>query len=486
MHKIFITAVLFLFFFSACKNNSYEVKKEETYRMLESILKLKKKQLIQQMTETRELARQLKNDKAMNAFFRVKNEYYYKSRDTVVSDFVEQKIKELKQDIQYHYVQNYLTFYDILFTDKNGEIFYTIRKQADYHKNIFEGELANTALSKKLRNLSEESFVDFQFYEVSGEPSAFFIEPVTHEGKTIGWFVMQYAINKINNLFTTETNLGRTGELILVNKEHYMLTDSRFKAKPTILKQKLPDENIDAKFEEKKGRKSVTDYRGKVVYSAFDVFQFLSNEWLLIAKIDQNEIITQHYLENKPELYPQISSQIRSAVPQPTDIPGQPERKVIGVDIDEYQRADSFSALTTQGVSECTALIAGIPGMFSYMAHISPYDVIYDENRTNLIQRILHRIDYIEITEAEKQSMQFFLVSAQPGSLQRAIDIILENGYFLSQIKVLIRQDRDYANIYADLSNNQIIITWIDRKNNTVTRENFKHFIELNDMILHH
>ena len=110
------------------------------------------------------------------------------------------------------------------------------------------------------------------------------IEPLIENGKTLGWIVMQCSINKINSIFTNNNSLGTTGELVLVNKDHYLLTNSKFRAEPTILRQQLPHENIESKFKEGQGHKLVTDYRGKKVLSSFEVFEFLGSKWLIIAR----------------------------------------------------------------------------------------------------------------------------------------------------------------------------------------------------------
>jgi len=63
----------------------------------------------------------------MTSFFVAKKEYYALMKDTVVPKQMVAQIEDLKQKIQYYYLLNYLNFYDILFIDTQGEIFYTIR-----------------------------------------------------------------------------------------------------------------------------------------------------------------------------------------------------------------------------------------------------------------------------------------------------------------------------------------------------------------------
>ena len=477
--------ILFTMLLCGCKYSTYSKFEEKEYDKLEDMLHQRKKQLINYLTDTKKLADKAKKDEVLLSFFKAKKDYYYLSRDTVIPDDIIQGIEKLKQNIQYYYLINYLNFYDIMFIDTTGEVFYTIKKQGNYHKNIFKDNLSDSTLSGKLKNYPAESFVDFQFYKVSGEPSAFFIEPVIENHQTTGWIVLQCSINKIDNLFSSDKNIGLTGEVILVNKDHYLLTNSRFKAEPTILKQKLPYKNIESKFKEKKGRKSVIDYRGNTVISAFEVFEFLNKEWLIIAKIDKSEVITQYYLNNEKKLYGKIENKVRNyPVNNEKGLFNNPEN-VQNVDMDEFIRGDSSSVLFTRGVSSCTGLTVKYPGKFSYMAHISPNDMIYGMNRTDLVNIMFQHIFYFEITKSESQNLEFFIMSTQSVSFKDLIHIILANGCFLSQIKIMCKPQMIYGNMYSFNNKDINFVSWKkDEYNGENINCNFKDISTVEDLVL--
>ena len=86
-----------------------------------------------------EKAETICSDSLMSKFFPLKRDYYRLQREGSVPPKLFRAVEDLKAVIQQHYIQNYLLFYDILCIDSDGEIFYTIRKQTDYHKNIFSG-----------------------------------------------------------------------------------------------------------------------------------------------------------------------------------------------------------------------------------------------------------------------------------------------------------------------------------------------------------
>src|SRR6056297_2218413 len=223
---------------------SYPEYKEENYRMLDSARVARKGQLVSYLTGVQKRAGKIQEDTFTLKFFKTIHAFQeIKDRDNF-PDKLLRETKALKQQFREHYIVKYHAFYDMLFVDARGEIFYTIRKENDYKKNIFKDRLKNTALSKKMKTRPAHSFVDFQFYEISGEPSAFFIEPVKDEKGQLGWIVLQFSIDKINNMFCLHQDIGETHEVFLVNQDHYMLTDSRFIAESTILKEQLAKENI--------------------------------------------------------------------------------------------------------------------------------------------------------------------------------------------------------------------------------------------------
>jgi hypothetical protein len=481
---LFLTSILVL---SACTQEyKKENKPDNIYMLLQDVLKERKENLVNYMNESLQLAKKIQNDENMISFFKTKRDYYHLKKNGPVPENLDIQIEKLKENINHYYIVNYQSFYDILFIDTQGEIFYTIKKQADYHQNIFKNELSETRLSKKLKDFPNESFVDFQFYEISGEPSAFFIEPVKEKGKTIGWFVLQLSVNEINSLFSINENLGKTGEVLLVNTNHYLLTDSRFAIEPTILKQQLPEENISSKFKERNGRKVVTDYRGKKAYSVFEVFNFFGSEWLIIAKIDENEVLTNEYRKNEKMYYPLILNKVRqNKIKSSEPVSVKKEQEI--VDMNEYRRVDTGAVLFTKGVSTCTAVAICYPGKFTYMAHISPYDAIYNKNGTDLLAQMFKQIDYFDITESERHKLHIYIASAQTGSLKKLIEKMIDNGYFLSQIKFAFNPGASYANVYSDCLTNAVWVDWKMKKNDGsdyLLHQNFTHIPSIETLLI--
>jgi len=456
---------------------------EETFQRLDKIREEKKRQLFDYMDKIYKNADAIKSDRVMAGFFDIKNKYYQFQKLKTPPEGLSQTIEELKKKINEHYIRNYLSFYDILFIEKNGDIFYTIRKQEDYHKNIFRGELSKTALAQQLKMHPNETFVDYKYYAVSDEPSAFIVEPVIKDGLFAGWFVLQCAINKINNMFTQEKGLGTTGEVFLVNRQNYMLTDSRFYGNSSILKKHLSRKNIESKFHEKAGHKIVTDYRGFRTLSSFEVCQIANSEWLLIVKIDEDEIITEQYKKKRKELHQSIIQSFSEENPGDCDTITSGIKPLV-VDMDEFRKVNNREMICTYGVSTCTAVIVSFPERFSYMSHISNLDRIYGGDTTDLIGHIFKQIKTFDIYKYEMRKLQVTVIANHFETIMNTIDRLVDEGLFLSQIRFIYNGDAEYARVLHDYVKDQTFVEWLmDRDTEKTLRQCASNVKAIGDMM---
>ncbi len=378
---------------------------------------------------------------------------------------LQQRIADLHQAMENHYIRNYLCFYDVLLVDHEGDIFYTLRKESDAQDNLFEGESAACPLARCLRTRPrEERFIDFHHYVVSGEPAAFFVEPVLKDGQLLGWMVLQCAVNKINSLFAGLEELGATGETFLVNHDGHMLTESNFHGNSTILSMRLDDQNITAKFAQGRGRRTVTDYRGQRALTSFEVIDFLGVQWLVVAKADEAEVVTEHFRQHRRYYYERIPRDLASAgAVHGTDPEAVSEdsRETIKVDMDEFVRANHSELLRTVGVSTCTAVIATYPGKFGYLAHMSPHDRVYGGDGTDLLGRVIKKIKTYDIYTCERRRVSFVIVARHNDSLSHIVDKLVDEGFLLSQIAVLHGPAEHYANVSYDYAQDRIGVEWV-------------------------
>ena len=403
-------------------------------------------------------------DTGMLEFFDINQRFYQtldKQRPTAE---VAKKISLLHSAFEDRYIRNWMSFYDILFIDLNGSIFYSIRKESVYGKNLFETQLCDTPLSGCLQKKPEkEVFIDFHYYGVSQEPASFFVEPVYKNGKHSGWIVLQLAINKINSLFAGTETLGSTNEAIVVNRQGYMLTESNFVSEESILKTKLDDCNIEPKFQEKRGNRVVTDYRGFKVLTSFEVVDFLGVQWLVVVKMDESQVTTEHYIQHQAHYEKRITDYLNNSYNCMTncEYTGLDNKVIRQVDMDEFVRAKHDELLQTLGVSTCTAVIATYPGKFGYMAHVSPLDSVYGGNVTDLVGLIVKKIKTYDIYKYERRYVQFVIVARHLNSLQAIVDKLVHEGFLLSQISIMYNPQAEYARVAYDYSQDHLNVVWM-------------------------
>ncbi len=230
-----------------------------------------------------------------------------------------------------------------MFVNTDGSIFYTLRKESDTNININNNSVSLGILEEAIKNRPDhEVFIDYYEYTPSSEPAAFFIEPIKKQGVLKGWIVLQCTINNFNSIFSATDDLGQTGETFLVNKNGVMLTESFFKGQSTILKTHLADRNIKVKFAERKGHRVVTDYRGATALSSFEVFEYLGTSWLVVAKIDKDEITTDHYKQHHKYYEKMLLKHLRNLQPMPTSNTKDhhPPAGALRVDMDEFFKSN--------------------------------------------------------------------------------------------------------------------------------------------------
>jgi hypothetical protein len=434
-----------------------------TFVQLDYACKEKVKNLKRFTQRLHDFAKQAATDKRIAAFFEMNRQYFNAAvNGEKIPDSLASDVKKLREQFDHYYLSSYYIFYDILFINNDGTAFYTIRKEMDTHVNLIDEKRSIGKLGEIIsRKPDHEVFIDFHNYLPSSEPAAFFVEPIFKKGIRVGWIALQCSINKFNTIFASTDELGKTGETFLVNQKGLLLTESYFKGYSTILELHLDDRNIQAKFKNEIGHRIVTDYRGATALSSFEVFEFLGSKWLVIAKIDKNEIVTDHYRRYKKYYKDRILEYIHQNPLALISAPQEkPTGKTVRVDIDEYLKADNGEVLETWGVSTCTALIATIPERFSYLAHISPKDKMYQGDETNLLEQLTKKIKGFDVYPCERQDVLFMVIAPHLDSIPNIIDQLVEEGFFLSQIQIAYNPSAASASVLSDYKNNAVIIKW--------------------------
>jgi len=138
------------------------------------------------------------------------------------------------------------------------------------------------------------------FSESTKKNTIAFSAPVT-DPKTkefLGVIVIKMSTNVLDKIATSRIGLGKTGEIYLINKDHYMITPSRF-TKDTFFKVKVDTEGTRVCLHPREGQKGAQresehvpfmhkDYRGVEVLG---VSHYIPEAgWILMTEIDAKEV----------------------------------------------------------------------------------------------------------------------------------------------------------------------------------------------------
>lgn len=190
-------------------------------------------------------------------------------------------------------------YYDIFLFDLEGNLIYSVFKEADYATNLESGKYRDTDLGKAFRAAREnpsrdfEAFFDFRSYAPShGAPASFISAPVLDKkGRVMGVLAFQMPIDRLNAVVQQTAGLGVTGESFLVGDDHLMRTDSRFSQESTILTRKIESEAVDKALEGEHGAIGLIDMNGEEAIAAYTFVDFNGTRWAMLAEMARHEIM---------------------------------------------------------------------------------------------------------------------------------------------------------------------------------------------------
>jgi methyl-accepting chemotaxis protein len=193
-------------------------------------------------------------------------------------------------------------YYDFFLIDNNGDIFYTVTKEADYQTNLLTGAYNQSGLGKlykKVRNNKSFAMSDFSRYAPSNnEPAGFIALPYTNSSGVEIVIALQLSIEKINHLMQQRSGMGVSGESYLVGSDLLMRSDSFLDPKAHSVKASfagnikqngVDTEAVKLALKGETGNKIIDDYNSNPVLSSYTPININGIEWVLLAEIDVAE-----------------------------------------------------------------------------------------------------------------------------------------------------------------------------------------------------
>ncbi len=192
-------------------------------------------------------------------------------------------------------------YYDLFLINPDGNVFYTVAKEADFQTNLVSGKYSSSNLGKLIRGvLSSKQFTiaDFAPYVPSNnDPCAFMAQPVVNNGQVDMVVGLQLSLEAINSIMQQRDGMGKTGETYLVGQDKLMRSDSfldpaNHSVKASFanpIKGNVDTEAVREALSGKTDQKIIMDYNGSPVLSAYAPLKVGNTTWAMIAEIDEAE-----------------------------------------------------------------------------------------------------------------------------------------------------------------------------------------------------
>ena len=178
------------------------------------------------------------------------------------------------------------SYVDVLIADNEGKVIAAGSKAL-----LQEGKsLSEIGLTKLEKN--EAFFISPVFFSKIAQQHVFMIASPVHDNnaKVIGHGILEIELRPIHRLIEERSGLGETGEVIIVDRDLRMLTQSRFGEAATVLTS-VPENNpIRLGIQGKKGEAFHEDYRRVPVVGSFRPLPEIGA--VVIAKADESEVFS--------------------------------------------------------------------------------------------------------------------------------------------------------------------------------------------------
>jgi methyl-accepting chemotaxis protein len=191
-------------------------------------------------------------------------------------------------------------YYDFFLILPDGDVVYTVEKEADFGTNLIDGPWRDTGLADVFRGVSAFPddnlvvFSDLNRYAPSADEPAMFVGAamLDESGAMQGVLALQVPVDRIATIMHFTAGMGESGETYLVGDDNLMRSDSRFSRTSTILDTRVTSPSVERALGGEEGVTFVDDYRGIAVLSAFSAIEFGEFRWAVMAEIDRDEILS--------------------------------------------------------------------------------------------------------------------------------------------------------------------------------------------------
>ncbi len=212
-----------------------------------------------------------------------------------------------KKDYFTDYIEKY-DYYDLFLISPEGDIFYTVSKEADYRTNIVNGKFADTGLGRLVRRViktRQYGVADFEPYAPSNnEPAAFIAQPLIHNGEIELVVALQLSLAAINKVMQQKEGMGKTGGSYLVGPDKLLRSDTDLDHTPRLLKKSFAQKltmnspTVDKALAGQSGIEDIemiVEGEPQLILSAYAPIKVGDTTWAMMVEIDDAEALAAAY-----------------------------------------------------------------------------------------------------------------------------------------------------------------------------------------------
>lgn len=187
---------------------------------------------------------------------------------------------------------------DVYLFDLEGNLVYTVAKEADFATNFENGTFKASDLAEAFRaavdaeNVNVLYFYDFKPYAAhGGKPDSFISAPVTDgSGEIMGVLAFGMPVDRINEVMGLTVGLGKTGEAFIFGQDKLLRNDTRF-SPDAILKRQVSGPPIESALSGETGVTKYTASNGRAMMAGFVPLEFQGVQFGVITQIEEAEIL---------------------------------------------------------------------------------------------------------------------------------------------------------------------------------------------------
>ncbi|MBO9443369.1 HAMP domain-containing protein [Phaeobacter italicus] len=190
-------------------------------------------------------------------------------------------------------------YYDVFLISPEGDVVYSVTKEADYASNLVNGAYADSGLGEAFSaaikmQAGDVYFADMRSYAPSaGAAAAFVATPVYDSGNTLrGVLALQVPVEMITNIVNPVDSMSETLDVYIVGDDLRVRTDSRLDGMHKVLEEMPRTDQVLAALEGNSGFfASTIGASGNPVVAYSEPVQMDRVTWAIVAEQDRAELL---------------------------------------------------------------------------------------------------------------------------------------------------------------------------------------------------